>query len=174
MGIKNKYKKLGVTFFSEINNIFSSIGWMTIAISGYFLMAMVSVFDKYLLHSRMFSLFALGFVPFGFEFPGIKLVLLDIISGFFFIYGLLALYRAVQENEISRVSPLVGTIIPVISSVYAFFFMKEELGLVGVLAIIVLVSGGFLVSFDLPIQNLKLFKGFRYAVLSAFCQAVSF
>lgn len=164
----------------------SSIGFLTIAITGYFLMAAVSVFDKYLLHSRIskpsvyafyvaiFSSFAFFFIPFGFHFPGIKISILSILSGFFFIYGLLALYRAVQENEISRVAPLVGTIIPLVSVVYAYVFLGERLGWLGIWAVFILASGGFLVSFDLPIRNLKLFNGFKYSAVSAVCQAISF
>src|SRR5665811_1276710 len=118
------------SLISGLINFSSSAGWMLIAVSGYFLMAMVSVFDKYLLHSRiskpavyafyvaLFSLFVLFFIPFGVDFPGIKIISLAILSGLFFIYGLVALYRAVQENEISRVAPLVGTVIPLASVAY--------------------------------------------------------
>ncbi|HBP00755.1 MAG: hypothetical protein UY41_C0017G0017 [Candidatus Moranbacteria bacterium GW2011_GWE1_49_15] len=170
---------------SNISDFFLSLGWLTIAVSGYLLIAVVAVLDKYLLHSRIskpaiyafyvsiFSLFALAFIPFGFSFPAAKVAVWAIASGFFFIYGLLALYRAVQENEVSRVAPLVGTIIPLVSVVYAFFFLGERLGLLGVAAVLILAAGGFLVSFDLPIKNLKLFKGFKYSVLAGVSQAIS-
>lgn len=156
------------------------------AVLGYLSMAMVAVFDKYLLHSRIskpavyafyvsvFSLFALAFIPLGFAYPGIKIVIYSFVSGIFFIYGLVALYRAVQENEISRISPLVGTIIPLISVAYAYFFLNERLGGYGIVAVLLLVIGGFLISFDLPIYSLKLFRGFKYAFLSATFQVISF
>jgi len=173
-------------FINSVRDFLFSFGWLLIAVSGYFLMAVVAIFDKYLLHSRIskpsvyafyvaaFSLFALAFIPFGFSFPGIKIVFLAIVSGLFFIYSLLALYRAVQENEISRVAPLVGTIIPLVSIIYAFLFLGERLGTMGFVAVAILVSGGFLVSFDLPIYNLKLFKGFKYSVIAGIFQAISF
>ena len=170
---------------SDISIFFLSFDWLSIAVGGYLLIAVVAVLDKYLLHSRIskpavyafyvsvFSLFALAFIPFGFSFPGTRIVAYAIFSGIFFIYGLLALYRAVQENEISRVAPLVGTIIPLVSVVYAFLFLDERLGVMGVVAVLILASGGFLISFDLPIHNMKLFKGFRYSVISGVSQAVS-
>lgn len=173
-------------FISEIQNSILSLGWFTIAVSGYFLMAMVFMFDKYLLHSRiskpavyafyvaMFSLFSLFFIPFGVSFPGADIMLRAFISGMFFIYSLVALYKAVQKNEISRVAPLVGTIIPLVSVAYAFFFLGERLGMLEFFAILILAIGGFLVSFDLPIRNLKLFYGFKYSVIAGISQAVSF
>jgi len=168
-----------------INYFFSSLSWFSIAISGYFLMALVAILDKYLLHSRiskpavyafyvsMFSLFVLFFIPFGFSFPGLAISLQAIVSGIFFIYSLVFLYKAVQKNEISRVAPLVGVIIPLISIIYAFFFLGENLGSIGMLAILLLIVGGFLISFDLPIYSLKLFNGFRYSVLAGILQAIS-
>lgn len=169
-----------------MTNWLVSFNWITIATLGYLSMAVVAVFDKYLLHSRIskpaiyafyvsvFSLFALGLVPFGFAYPGMKMIIYSFASGMFFIYGLLALYRSVQENEISRISPLVGTIIPLISVAYAYFFLDERLGNYGIAAVFLLVIGGFLLSFDLPIHSLKLFRGFKYAFLSATFQVISF
>ena len=169
-----------------IANYFFSLGWVIVAVLGYFFIAIVAVFDKYLLHSRIskpavyafyvaiFSLFALFFVPFGFSFPGLRLVFYAILSGFFYVYGLVALYKAVSENEVSRVSPLVvGTVIPLVSVVFAYIFLGERLGLVGILSVMVLTLGGFLISFDLPINSLKLFRGFKYSLLSGVLQALS-
>lgn len=191
--IKNK-NKMFQELITDLLSFSSSIGWMIIAISGYFIMAAVSVFDKFLLHSRIskpavyafyvafFSLFVLAFIPISIIspqvgvilLPSIKILSLALISGFFFIYSLLSLYKAVQENEISRVAPLVGSIIPLVSVIYAYIFLGERLGVLGFFAVMVLVAGGFLVSFDLPINNLKLFKGFKYSVVAAICQAISF
>ncbi len=169
----------------NLNNFLHSFNWLTLAISGYFLIALVNVLDKYLLHSRiskpavyafyvaMFSLFALFFAPFGFYYPGIYLVLAAFLSGLFFIYGLVAFYSAAQENEISRVAPLVGTVIPLVSIFYASAFSGEKLGAAGVIAIFILVLGCFLISFDLPIHNLKFFRGFKYSLISGILQAMS-
>lgn len=171
-----------------------SMGWITLSVSGYFLMALVSVFDKYLLHSRIskpavyafyvaiFSIFALLFIPLtyllpkigSFYFPGFGVVALSFLSGLFFIYGLVALYRAVQENEVSRVVPLVGSMIPIFSVVFSKFFLGESFSVFEIMAMAILVLGGFLISFDFPIKDWKLFEGFKYSVVSALFQSISF
>lgn len=142
--------------------------WIVVALLGYFLNAVAAIFDKYLLAGRikapavyaflvsLFSLFVLPAIPFGFRFFGWQTTGLFLLSGVLFLYGLVALYTAVQKNEISRISPLTGTVVSLVAIGAGFFpgiFAETAFSPVHILALILLIGGGLLVSFDLPLRK---------------------
>ncbi len=143
--------------------------WIFVALAGYFFNAVAAIFDKFLLSDRikapaayafyvsLFSLFALVFVPFTFRFFGWQSAVVAFFSGVIFLYALVAFYRAVMCYEVSRISPLVGTITSLVAFATAFSMSFLGGGAVqGVfvfLGLILLIGGGFLVSFDLPLRK---------------------
>ncbi len=142
--------------------------WAFVALLGYFFVAVSSVFDKYLLSDRipapavyaffvsLFSLFAAVFIPFGFHFTSWHAVWTALLSGGLFVYGLIALYTAVKRHEVSRVAPLVGTVISLVAFLAVFFpgaAGEESVGVGYLLALVLLISGGLLISFDLPLRH---------------------
>ncbi len=145
--------------------------WIIIAVTSYFFSAVAALLDKLLLSGRithpsvyaffvsLFSLFALLFVPFGFQFYGAVPTGIFMLSGALFLYGLLAFYAAVQKNEVSRIAPLVGTIMA-LTALLVYFFPAggdwsrlASMTLMQLLAFLVLIGGGILIAFDFPLKK---------------------
>ncbi len=163
--------------------------FLFVALSSYFLSAFTIVLDKFLLGSKrissapvysfyigIFSLFVLIFVPFGLAIPSAFQLFLDLLSGALFSFGILSLYFAIQKGEASRVSPIVGAMIPVVTYLLSFIFLIEKLDSIQILGIIFLIFGGLLISFDLPLKiNKKKFAaGFYPALLAGLLLALSY
>jgi len=161
--------------------------WALIALLGYFFNAVAALFDKYLLSERiqapavyaffvaLFSLFALCFVPFGFEFPHVREGGILIVSGMLFVYGLVAFYQAIKQNEISRVAPLLGAVISVVAFLALLSpgaFHETHFGISYLLALILLIGGGLLLSFDLPLRRGEHFS--KKVLLAGFLMGLSF
>ena len=142
--------------------------WVLVALLGYFFNAISAVFDKYLLSDRiptpavyaffvsLFSLFALGFIPFGFQFSDVRTTVILLFSGMLFVYGLVAFYQAVKQHEVSRVAPLVGTVVSLVAFLAIFLPGMSGEGSIGswyLLALVLLIVGGLLISFDLPLRR---------------------
>ncbi|MEK9151690.1 MAG: hypothetical protein AAB547_03585 [Patescibacteria group bacterium] len=143
------------------------MSWILVALGGYFFNAVAALLDKYILSGpikapavyaffvSLFSLFALFFIPFGFQFFGWRTTGIFLLSGLLFLYGLVAFYAAVQWHEISRIAPLVGTVISLVAFGTVFapaLFSEGTFTLLHVLALLLLISGGLLISFDLPLR----------------------
>lgn len=144
------------------------MSWILVALLGYFFMAVAAIFDKYLLAGRikspavyaffvsLFSLFVLPAAFFGLRFAGWYITGILFLSGMIFLYGLVALYTAVKGNEISRISPLAGTVVSLVAISAGFFpgtFSDTAFSMVHLLALGLLIGGGLLVSFDLPLRK---------------------
>lgn len=166
-----------------------------IAAVAYSLGAIVVLLDKYLLKSKRISspavysfyvglsglavfVFAIG----GFYVPGLQLNIpqpeffwWSIISGIFFSAGLLALYWAIHESEASRVTPVVFSVIPLATFALSRMLGNENLSLRALFGAGMLIFGGLLISFDLPLKlgKKKFFNGFYYAIASGIFQAFS-
>jgi drug/metabolite transporter (DMT)-like permease len=160
------------------------------ALGSYFLGALTIILDKFLLGSKristpavysfyiaIFGLFVLFFIPFaGFSVPSSWQIFLSLLGGVFFSYGILALYFAIQKSEASRVSPIVGAIIPVATYFLSLIFSSEKLILIQIIGVALLIFGGLLISFDLPlkINKKKFFAGFYASILAGLLLALSY
>ena len=135
------------------------------ALSSYFLGALTVIFDKFLLGSKRISsapvysfyigvsgLAVLVLIPFGFHIPSFFQIFLSLISGGLFSVGIMFLYFAIQKGEASRVTPIVGAIIPIVTYFLSFVSSSEKFVFIQVLGIILLIFGGLLISFDLPLR----------------------
>ena len=155
--------------------------WLIIALAAYFLGALAIILDKFLLGSGRFSsppvysfyisllgLGALIFLPFGFYIPSDQQIAVSLLSGILFTFGILSLYYAISKAEASRVAPVVGAVIPVISYFFSIILFGEELVTVQISGFLLLIFGGLLISFDLPlrINKRKFFAGFEHAILA--------
>jgi len=162
------------------------MNWLFLAIVAYFLLALSYVLDKFLLAERipkpsvytfyvaLLSATSLVLIPFGFYWQGFYWTVLSLLSGVIFIYALLFYYAALKENEVSRVAPLIGSIIPIATFLIAWMFLKETLTVWDLGGFIFLVGGGFLISFDLPIKSKKIFRGFRCSLISGVLFAITY
>lgn len=160
--------------------------WALVALLGYFFNAVSAVFDKYLLSDRiptpsvyaffvsMFSLFALGFIPFGFHFSTLETTVTLLFSGMTFVYGLVAFYAAVKQHEVSRVAPLVGTLVSLVA--FGAVFLPGIAGEKALeswytVALLLLIIGGLLISFDLPLRRGEHIS--RFVLLAGILMGVS-
>ena len=159
------------------------------AILAHFLTASASVLDKFLISSRriqhpsvytfmvgFFSVFTLLiFFPLGFHLVGWIYGLEMIVFGAVFIFGLLLLFSTFQNNEASRVVPVVGSTTTLVSLLISIVFFDDFVGWERIVGIGCLLFGGFLVSLKLSKKEIKgIFSGFHLAVLSGFFLGVAY
>ena len=148
--------------------------WLLITILSYFLLAVVFLVDKYFLTSSIpnpkvyvFYVGALGILslvlaPFvGFYIPGISQIILGLLAGAAFIFGLFWFYKGLSLFEASRIIPAVGGLIPLFT--FGFFYIfsggKESMSLQEIVAFLFLISGSVLiVSEKEKFVNLKSLK----------------
>ncbi len=150
-------------------------------------MASEIILDKFLLSSKKVShpaiyafysgtlgLFAFIFAPIGFHLISFDKMIFSFATGIIFIYGMLALFFAIRKSEASRVLPVIGAIVPIITFFLAIFFLDERLGILKASGIGILILGGLLISFDLSKDKKQLFfKGFYFSILAGFFLALS-
>lgn len=142
--------------------------WLTFALAGYFFNAVTALFDKFLLAGRIkepvvyaffvsvLSLFAIVLVPFGYQPIPWQTMIVFVISGVLFLYGLVAFYNAVKRSEISRVAPLVGITISIIAGVASLAFGPASFITLSpghFFSLLLLLTGAFLIAFDLPLKK---------------------
>lgn len=164
------------------------MNYIAIAVAAYFLVAIEVILDKFLITSKrvshpsvytfyvgMMSLFALMFFPFGFHWLNFFHASLSIISGVVFIYALLALFYAIEKSEASRVMPVVGAIIPIVTFLLSIFFLDERLHPIQLAGVLALIAGGILISFEFPLKNKnKFFHGFYLSIIAGILLAIAF
>jgi len=165
------------------------MNWLIITIVAYLLLALEIILDKFLLSSKRVShpaiyafysgtlgLFAvvIGLLFGGFHLISLGRVVFSLISGMIFIYGMLSLFFAIRKGEASRVLPVVGAVIPIVTFFLAVIFLHERLGALGIFGIGTLILGGLLISFELDkLEQRIFFKGFRASLLAGFFMALS-
>lgn len=161
------------------------MNWLVIATIAYFLIAIANITDKFLVSKRLepvtyaffIALFSgvmsLILIPFGFYWLGIKLLIIDLLSGFSFIIGLIFLFTALEKKETSRIFPITGGLQPIIILFLAYFFLSEKLTPITLVAFIIIVLGSFLISVEEGRE--KIGRPAIYFVISAaFAIALSF
>ena len=162
------------------------MNWLIIATIGYLLLATEIIFDKFLLSSKRVSHpviyafysgatapFALILAPLGFHGIGFLEIIFRFISGIIFIYGMFALFYALSKSEASRVTPVVGAVIPMIIFFLAFIFLGEHLGLREIWGLMVLIIGGLCISYDFHSDIKGIFKGFYWCILAGILLSIS-
>src|SRR3990167_6709762 len=99
------------------------MSWILIALISYFLLAIVTVFDKFILSKKLphpaayafylsvVNIFVLALIPFGFERPSFSVAAIALFSGALFFVGLIFLFRGITAFEASRVTPVAGAMI---------------------------------------------------------------
>jgi len=162
------------------------MSWFLFAILGYFLYAVVTVFNKFLLHQKattkpfvftfwvgIFSIFTFILIPFGLHWPGWSFFIFDIFVGVVYYVALLAYYWALDVNEASRAASIVGGFTPILVLILAFMFLGDKLTWLQLIAFFLLVGGGFLISLKMEEGNLKEgMKGLKFIILTILLGAV--
>lgn len=159
--------------------------WLIVAISSYFLLAIVALIDKYLLtgppNPKSYSFYvgtlgilALILIPFvGFSLPDLFQIFLSLLAGVFFILALFGLYQALENFEASRIVPAISGLLPLFTFGLVFLFSarKETLSFLELLAFLLLISGSILISWE----KRKVFSlaSLKISTLTAFLFAIS-
>lgn len=132
--------------------------YIIIAIASYFINAGVYVADKFLLSKKIHSSIAYAFFVgiwsiFNFVIlfldpwvPNLREFMLDILAGILFLMTLVFWYKALHQSEATRVVPVVGALIPIFSLLLSYIFLGAALGEREMLAFLILICGGVLIS----------------------------
>jgi len=123
-----------------------------IAILAQILNGTVSIFDKFLLQKTLrpttfafwISLTSLGafvLLPFDFAIPTGEQWFINLAAGATFSLALVFMYEALQKEELTRVVPTLGTLIPIFTLLVANFFLGETLSQGQILAVFILIVG---------------------------------
>lgn len=132
--------------------------WLFITISAYFINAGVYIADKFLLSKKIHSSIAYAFYVgvwsifnvcllfFWPWMPNLQELTLDLLAGLLFLVTLVFWYKALHQSEASRVVPIVGALVPIFSFILSFVFLGEILSKQQILAFIILICGGVLIS----------------------------
>ncbi len=165
------------------------MSWLAIAILSYLILAVVFLFDKYLLsksipNPRIYAFYVglLGGIVFiiaffiDFYVPDLISLLFAISAGFFFIIGLLWFYKALKSFEASRVVPVVGGLTPLFAWVLMYIFSRGKEGLEGydLVALFLLVIGSILINYKEEKFNDKSYQSLVYSAFAAFLLGLCF
>jgi drug/metabolite transporter (DMT)-like permease len=156
------------------------MSYIAIAVIAYFLVALEVILDKFLLTSKrvshpaiyafysgLLTSFVFFMVPFSFHQMSLYYALLSLLTGMIFTYGILSLFFAINKSEASRVMPVVGAVIPIMTFVLSVAFLAERLRNVQLVGVLALILGGLLISFDFPLKNKKkFFLGFELSIVA--------
>jgi len=161
--------------------------WLAVSLTGYAILAIVSVLDKYILTKEkvkpslfvFYSAFPVLVVFMLLPFVGrtylnsIQDFFLAAISGLTFVLGLWTMYRGFLKSEVSHIAPLIGGLVPPVILILGQRFLDEILFSNQILALWLLTIGTLLVAFEYKDNKYKIGIGVFYGVLSAMLFAVS-
>lgn len=160
--------------------------WLIITILFYFILAVVSLIDKYLLkdfipnpkiytfYIGIFWILVLFLIPFvDFSIPHISQIILSLISGMTFILALYWMNNALYLFEVSRVIPTIGALIPLFTFGLIFIFSlgKEKINFLETISFILLISGSVLITLE---KKTFIKKSFLMSLFAAFLFSISF
>lgn len=163
--------------------------WLLIAISAYFLLAVASLGDRFLLVGPLpkpkvfaffigiFSTFVIIILfPFGFSLPEDPFtILLSLTAGFIWIVALVAYFEAIFRTEVSRVVPAVGAFVPIFTFLAISFLSQETLSSKEGLAFALLIVGGVLITTkEFSLRYFFQRTSFPWIILAAFLFALGF
>lgn len=160
--------------------------WLIVAISAYFILAIVWLVDKYLLtgpipnpkvyafYVGILGILVLILAPWvGFYVPGIRQIILSLLTGVVFVYAIFWFFKALRLFETSRVVPAVGGILPIFSFLLIFIFSggEETLRFWEFLAFTLLILGSILITHQ-KTKKISL-RSFKISAVAAFFFALS-
>ena len=165
------------------------MSWLFFALLSYFLLAIVSIFDRYLLAGPMPNPAAYAFyvgilwfavaamlLPLGVVVPVGTGLFLGLLAGFLRILAILFLVKSIFTGEVGRVVPAIGGLVPIFA--FILFFLAapygEALGIYQAIAFLLLVCGSVMISQKNFSSRAIRLDELRYPIVSAFLFALSF
>ena len=150
---------------------------------GYTLLAVESVMSKYILAARMkswplysfyvgiFSVFSLGFAPFGLKWFGVIPFLISFLSGIIFFLSLAFLFRSLLRSSASRVYILFGATSTIVTTLLAKLVLGDSFSSRETIGIFFLLLGGVIISYKFYAG--RFFSHWRGAALAGILAAFS-
>ncbi len=157
--------------------------WISVSILAYFLLAIESVANKFLISGKVkswklylfyigiLSLFAWVLAPFGLAWPGYGIFWIAVISGVVFFGYLALLFMCLKKWGASRVFVLVGATSTLTTLILSALFLGEEFTTQDIWGIMLLIMGGFFISFKY--YKGRFFRGWKKVALAGILMAVS-
>ncbi len=159
--------------------------WFYIAIGGYLLIAATGVMDKFLVSkvvrepivyafmTAVTGPFSLLLAPFGMQWLDNPWQYIAAgLSGVAFIASIYFLFSAIGKISVSRVVPIQGGLIPLFTLIFAYFLLGERLELNQNIAVLFLVAGSVMISFQKKGGDWRAF-GITDSALSALFMSLS-
>ncbi len=154
------------------------MSWILLALIAPILWGITFIFDKYLLEKHIpniyFYMLISGFmgllvllgIPFyGFIIPKFNIMVLAIIGRFLYNYLTLPYFKAITLSELSSVVPIFQ-LTPVFTFILTILFIHVQYTIISLVALILLVLGGLLISIEHIDGVFKITKAFWYMLLS--------
>lgn len=158
--------------------------YILIAILAYLLFAITGIADKFLLSGAIRHPITYAFLvgilspiviilaPFGFHIITGQVLFFALLGGFCFTYALFFFYSAIQQGSASRILPIEGGLVPVLTFVLAFFIVGEKLDSNQIVAFVLLVLGSILISIK-KVEGKWQPLALRNAIIAAFFFALA-
>lgn len=143
------------------------MSWLFITLFAYFLNAISMVIDKTILRRKVQNPFVYTFyiaafgaalviivVPLIFLFPniivwpGISQFWISLLAGATFSSGLFLMFFALRKEDASRLTPMIGGLVPIFVFILAHFFLGESLLKKQIIAFVLIAAGAFFISLD--------------------------
>ena len=165
------------------------MSWLFFTILAYFLLAIVSLSDRYFLVGPIpnpkvytFNIGILGLlvslliIPLGLHIPQINIIFLGLGAGLVRIFAVFFLNKGTFQSEASRVVPAIGGLLPIFSFLlFLIFFPKAEiLNLSQISAFLLLLIGSILISFEIFQKKFFKIKNSIYPIIASFLFALTF
>jgi len=162
------------------------MNWLLITLIAYLLNAIAIVIDKTLLKKEIKNPFAYAFyigtlgmivaflliILFGVDWPGLSQFGIALLTGATFAVGLFLMFFGLKKEDTSRLTPMIGGLVPIFVFGLAYYFLKEQLSGGEVFAFIVIIIGTFFISLDFG-RNRKIRKALLLAIPAALFFAAS-
>lgn len=160
--------------------------WLIIAISSYFLFAVVSLIDRYLLkgppNPKIYTFYVgvlgisvLVLAPFvGFSAPNYFDIIFCLVCGAIYTFFLFSFFEGLERFEASRVVPAMVGFLPVFTFIFVYFLsgFKNVFGFKELFVFVLLILGGIIVSLDLS-KKIS-FRSLKISVLMSLFLSLSF
>src|SRR3989338_5940732 len=159
---------------------------LLIAISGYLILAVVAIMDKFIVSEEKISPVKFVFystvsilpvfflLPFGVQFLGSNFdYAMSLVSGFTFALALWAMYIGLEKSEVSHTGPLVGAAVALFVLVLGQVFLRESISLQQYIGVLVLALGSLLISFEQSQNHRGWHGGMLWGVVAGLLFAIS-
>ncbi len=159
------------------------MNWVLLAIGAYFLLSVESIANKFLISGKVGSwrlyLFYIGllsftslmFAPFGLYWPGWEVVGISLGTGAIFFGYLAFLFSSLKGSTATRVFVLIGAVATITTFVFSKMFLSDSLTMSKLFAVVLLLGGGFLISFK--INEKKLFAEYKKVIIAGLLLGIS-